>query len=207
MALSLAEALLRLDDRASAKRRSAARRLHTLADEAAGPALLEALRREVGNRRTWETTYEMVMALGACGHVPAVGFLTELAQRPTDDTALYAALGDSIVRLRGPREGFAAPLEWCLDSGNPSLVDGALHAVAAVRAPLDAATVDRVLDVLDPLDPYDGLRHWAAVAAAEWPGDRVTTFLATCAAGPRADVADAAATSLEARARRLEEQA
>ncbi|MFD3332298.1 HEAT repeat domain-containing protein [Streptomyces sp. NPDC058700] len=178
-----------------------------MADEAAGPALLQALRREVGNRRTWETKYEMVMALGACGHVPAVGFLAELAQRPTDDTALYTALGDSIMRLRGPQEGFVAPLEWCLGRGNPMLTDGALRAVAASRAPLDAGTVDRVLDLLDPLDPCDSLRYWPAVAAAEWPGDRVRTFLESCAAGPHAVIAAAAATSLENRRRRLEEQA
>ncbi|MDQ0795951.1 HEAT repeat domain-containing protein [Streptomyces sp. B1I3] len=199
MTLTLEEAVIQLSDKASAKRRSAARRLHQLAEEAAGPALLHALRREIGDRRTWETQYEMVMALGACGYRSAVGFLTELAQRPTDDTALHIALGNSIMRLRSPHEGFGAPLRWCLDHGDPSLLDGALRAVAESRAALDAETVDRVLDVLDPLNPYDGLRFWAAVAAAEWPGDRVRTFLESCAAGPRKDVADAAATSLERR--------
>ncbi|MGW1759311.1 HEAT repeat domain-containing protein [Streptomyces mirabilis] len=198
MALTLEKAIIQLSDRASAKRRSAAKRLGKLADETAGPALLHALQREIGDRRTWETQYEMIMALGACGYRTAVGFLAELAQEPTDATALHLALGDSIVRLRSPQEGFAAPLEWCLDRGDPSLVDGALRAVAALCAVLDAGTVDRILDFLDPLDPYDGLRYWAAVAATEWPGDRVRTFLESCAAGPRADVADAAATSLEA---------
>ncbi|WP_329615858.1 HEAT repeat domain-containing protein [Streptomyces brevispora] len=201
MALTFENAIIQLSDRASAKRRSAAKRLRKLADETAGPALLHALQGEIGDRRTWETQYEMIMALGSCGYRTAVGFLAELAKQPTDDTALHLALGDSIVRLRSPQEGFAAPLEWCLDRGDPSLVDGALRAVAALRAALDAGTVDRVLDFLDPLDPYDGLRFWAAVAATEWPGDRVHMFLESCVAGPRADVADAAATSLENRYR------
>ncbi|ATY96123.1 MULTISPECIES: HEAT repeat domain-containing protein [Streptomyces] len=195
MALTLEEATMQLSHKASAKRRSAAKRLAKLADEAAGPALLQALRREIGDSRTWETQYEMVMALGACDHRPAVEFLTELAQQPTDDTALHLALGDSITRLRGPQEGFAAPLRWCMEQGDPSLLDGALRAAAESRAALDTETVDRILDFLDPLDPHDGLRFWAAVAAAEWPGERVRHFLESCAAGPRADVADAAATS------------
>ena len=199
MALTLENAITQLTDRASAKRRSAARRLGKLADEKAGPALLHALQRETRNRRTWETQYEMITALGACSYWPAIGFLAELAQQPTDATALHLALGDSIVRLRSPREGFAAPLEWCLHRGDPSLVDGALRAVAALRPVLDARTVDRVLDFLDPLGPYDGLRFWAAAAAAEWPVDRVRTFLERCARGPRADVADAAATSMKCR--------
>lgn len=199
MALTLEEATIQLSDKKSAKRRSAARRLAKLADEAAGPALLHALQREIGDPRTWETSYEMIMALGACNHRPAVGFLTDLAQKLTDDTALHLALGDSITQLRSPQEGFAAPLRWCMERGHPSLLDGALRATAESRAALDTETVDRVLDFLDPLDPHDGLRFWAAAAAAaaEWPGDRVRTFLESCAAGPRADVADAASTSLE----------
>ncbi|WP_031007181.1 hypothetical protein [Streptomyces sp. NRRL F-5727] len=199
MALTLTEAVAQLEDKASAKRRAAAKRLGALADATAGPALLDALRREVGRRRTWETQYEMIMALGLCGHLPAAGFLAELAGRPTEDDAVHLALGDAIVRLRSPEEGFAAPLEWCLDQGDPSLADGALRAVAALGGVPDGRTVDRVLDFLEPLDPYDGLRYWAAVAAAGWPGERVRAFLEACAAGPRADVADAAATALGGR--------
>ncbi|MFC9290521.1 HEAT repeat domain-containing protein, partial [Streptomyces sp. NPDC057052] len=58
------------------------------------------------------------------------------------------------------------------------------------------ATVDHLLDLLGPLDPHDGLRFWAAAAAVQWPGPRVAEFLRACAAGPRPDVAEAAAASL-----------
>ncbi|MFF3739478.1 HEAT repeat domain-containing protein [Streptomyces sp. NPDC002566] len=196
MALTLEEAIIQLSDRASTKRRSAAKRLRRLADETAGPQLLAALQCEINDRRTWETQYEMIMALGVCNYRPAVKFMADLAQQSTDAEALKFALGDSIVRLRSPEEGFSAPLEWCLNIGHPSLVDGALRAVATMHATLDARTIERVLDFLDLLDPYDGLRYWAAVAAREWSGDRVRMFLEVCAKGPRTDVADAAATSL-----------
>ncbi|MFD8637001.1 HEAT repeat domain-containing protein [Streptomyces sp. NPDC059533] len=195
--LTLDEAVVQLDDRSSAKRRAAAKRLRKLAVAAAGPPLLRALQREVLDLRTWETQYQMVMALGACDHRPAVQFLNELAQRPLEATSVYVALGDSIVRLRGADEGVSTPLRWCLDSGTPTLADGALCAVAMLRAVPDPETVDYVLDFLAPLHSHDGLRFWAAAAAAGWPGESVRAFLEECVAGPRTDVADAAATSLE----------
>lgn len=139
----------------------------------------------------------MIMALGACDHRPAIPFLSDLAQRPLEATALYSALGESIVRLRGTEEGISIPVQWCLNSGTPLLADGALCAVAMLRAVPEPETVDCILDFLAPLPSHDGLRFWAAAAAAGWPGERVRTFLEQCAAGPRRDVADAAATSLE----------
>ncbi|MET9537554.1 HEAT repeat domain-containing protein [Streptomyces sp. NPDC006553] len=199
MALTLEEAVARLGDKTSAKRRSAAKRLGALADEAAGPALLDALRREADVRRSWKTKYEMAIALGACGHRPAIGLLTELALRPTEDDAVHSALGEAIVRLRSLDEGLAAPLEWCLDQGDRSLTDGALRAASILGGAPTPTTVGRILDLLDPLDPYDGLRYWAAVAAAKWPGERVDVFLESCAAGPRADVSEAARASLDTR--------
>ncbi|MFC8594148.1 HEAT repeat domain-containing protein [Streptomyces atroolivaceus] len=195
--LTLDEAVAQLDDRSSAKRRAAAKRLRKLAVTAAGPALLLALQREVLDLRTWETQYQMAMALGACGHRPAVPFLSDLTQRPLEATMVYVALGDSIVRLRGAEEGVSVPVRWCLDSGTPMLADGALRAVAMLRAVPDPETVDYILDFLAPLNSHDGLRFWAAAAAAGWPGERVRAFLERCEAGPRTDVADAAATSLE----------
>ncbi|MFJ4672690.1 HEAT repeat domain-containing protein [Kitasatospora purpeofusca] len=196
MALTLEEAVAQLGHRLSPKRRSAASRLRRLADPAAGPALLEALQREVRDARTWETQYQIVMALGMCGHRPALGLLRDLAQRPFRATMVYVALGDAIVRLSAP-EDTADALSWCLNAGTPMLADGALRAVAMQRLPLDAATIDCILDLLAPLDPHNGLRFWVAAAAAGWTGPRVQGFLQECAAGPRADVADAAASSLQ----------
>ncbi|WP_406195514.1 HEAT repeat domain-containing protein [Kitasatospora sp. NBC_01560] len=196
MALTLDEAVAQLGHRLSPKRRSAAARLRRLADPAAGPSLVEALQREVRDTRTWETQYQLVMALGACGHRPALGLVRELAQRPFEATMVYTSLGDAVIRLSTPDET-PHSLRWCLEAGTPMLAAGALRAVAMERLALDSATIDYVLDVLDPLDPHDGLRFWAAAAAAGWAAPRVTEFLQGCAAGPRADVAMAATASLQ----------
>ncbi|AZK97829.1 hypothetical protein B7R87_31035 [Streptomyces tsukubensis] len=63
--------------------------------------------------------------------------------------------------------------------------------------------IGHVLDFLAPLGPHDGLRYWAVVAAAKWPGPLVEAFLRECAASPRADVARAAASSLQGRQQAL----
>ncbi|MFF3598116.1 HEAT repeat domain-containing protein [Kitasatospora indigofera] len=157
---------------------------------------MEAFQREVRDTRTWETQYQMVMALAMCGHRPALGLIRELAQRPFRATMVYDALGDAIIRLSTPQDT-AHSLRWCLEVGTPMLADGALRAVAMQRLPLDAATIDYVLDFLGPLDPHDCVRFWAAAAAAGWTGPRVREFLQGCAAGPRADVANAATSSLQ----------
>jgi HEAT repeat protein len=65
----------------SAKRRSAAKKLRKLKAAEAGPALLAALERELQDARTWETQYQMVMALGECGHRAALPFLEARAIR------------------------------------------------------------------------------------------------------------------------------
>ena len=199
MPLDLAGAVEQLGDPRSSRRRAAAKRLRVLADPAAGPALLDALRREVADPRTWETQDQMVMALAGRGHRPAEVFLRELAMRQFDATMVQVAIGDAIVRLGREFPEDPAPVDWCLATGNDSLADGALRAVAMLRLRLDERAVGRILDFLAGRDPFDRLRFWPAVAAAGWKGPRVRTFLTQCAGGPREDVADAARASLDGR--------
>src|SRR5713226_6405780 len=59
----------------SPKRRSAAKKLRKLGDPIAGPALLDALKQELPDARTWETQYQMVMALAHCGCTEAAPLL------------------------------------------------------------------------------------------------------------------------------------
>ena len=201
MPLGLPEAITQLTDARSARRRAAAKRLRALAAPAAGPALLEALRREVRDPRTWETQYQMIMALATCGHQPALPFLRELALKPLDATMIYVALGDAIVRLSRDHPNDPTPVDWCLTALNDMLADGALRAVAMLRLTLDDATVDRILDFLSGRNPHDGLRFWPAAAAAGWTGPRVKAFLTECVGSPREDISEAALASLEGRYR------
>ncbi|MFH9616319.1 HEAT repeat domain-containing protein [Streptomyces pratensis] len=196
MTPDIVEAMHRLQGRSSAKRRSAAKRLRQLGDPSAGPALLEALKNEVRDPRTWETQYQMTMALGTCGSPSDLAYLRDLVlQRGTPD-AVRCAGGDAVVRLSHMEQSHTEAIRWCLGTGDETLAEGALQAMAMLRLVLDRETVAHVLDHVEDRPPHDWLRFWPAVAAAGWTGERVHGFLTSCASGPRADVAEAATTSL-----------
>jgi HEAT repeat protein len=185
--------LAQLSDAHSPKRRSAAKRLGKKGDPAAGPALLEALRAEIQDERTWETQYEMALALGLCGHHEAVPELRELARRPFAATMVQVAIGESLVRL-APDPPEAAL--WCLEQGSDMLADGALRAVARMGLVPRERVVAQILDFVERRPPEHHLRYWPAVAAAQWPGRRARSYLKKCAKGPREDVAEVARASL-----------
>nr|CAA9216330.1 hypothetical protein AVDCRST_MAG63-247 [uncultured Armatimonadetes bacterium] len=186
-----------LNDRHSAKRRMGAKRLRKLKDPSAGPALLEALQKEVQDPRTWETQYQMVMALGECGYAPALPYLQELASHPFDATMVYVAIGDALVRLGREHENDASPVLRLMETGNDTLIDGAFRAVAMLRMRPATEAVREILRFVTPRDSSDGLRFWIAAAAAGWEGEEVAKFLRACVKGARPDVREAAAASLQ----------
>jgi hypothetical protein len=194
--LNLHEAIDLLTNSTSAKRRQGAKRLRTLADPNAAPSIRTALATEVLDPRTWETQYQLVMALAMTGDQTDVPLLKSVASQERKPTMVNVALGDALVRLGGWSSGTDTTLDWCLEQPISALDDGALRAVAMLRLALDATTIERILNHVRQEDPHSGSRFWPAVAAAGWSGDSVHTFLRTCAEGPRQDVADAAIDSL-----------
>src|SRR3954463_14583297 len=116
------EAIALLHHKQSAKRRSGAKRLRKLRQPEAGPALLAALRDEVRDPRTWETQYQMIMALAESGYGPALPYLEELSGQPFEATMVYPALGDALVRLGSASAGDAEPVLRVMAGGNERLI-------------------------------------------------------------------------------------
>ncbi|MFE2011272.1 HEAT repeat domain-containing protein [Streptomyces sp. NPDC059491] len=196
MALDAVEATRQLQDRSSAKRRSAAKRLRKLGDSYAGPALMEALKNEVRDPRTWETQYQMTMALGTCGSPADLPYLRDLVLQRETLHAVHTAGGDAIVRLSYMGQSHTEAIRWCLSTGNETLVGGALQAVAMLRLALDEETVSDIFDFIEARHPQDGIYFWPTIAAAGWTGQRVHDFLTSCLSSPRSEIAEAAANSL-----------
>ncbi|MFE2729279.1 hypothetical protein [Kitasatospora sp. NPDC059327] len=107
------EAIERLEDKSSARRRGAAKKLRKIADPTVGPQIFRALEREIKDVRTWETQYQMVMAIGECRYAPARDLLRDMAKRPIVATTLYLALGDSIVRIGEVEGEVGESIAWC----------------------------------------------------------------------------------------------
>ncbi|NRQ33713.1 HEAT repeat domain-containing protein [Nonomuraea sp. NN258] len=197
MTLSFREAVDQLADASSPRRRAAAKRLRKLQDPAAVPALLAALRREVEKRRTWETQYQMIMALGMCGDDRALPFLKDLAvSRKPAYAATYAALGNAIVRLGRSSDRDTSPIFWCLELDDDHLTDGAFRAMAMLRMVPDDDDISRILRFVEQRDPIDMLRVWPAAAAAGWPREIVHDFLLRCAESGRRDLEEVAKLSI-----------
>lgn len=127
------EIMEQLRDKKSQKRRSAAKKLRKLKDINAGPYLLAALENELNDERTWETQYQMIMAIGECDYKPALPFLNGLVKQDNKATMLYVAIGDAIVRLSTENERDTATIFKLIDIGNEALIEGAFRAMAMLK--------------------------------------------------------------------------
>ncbi len=192
MESNIQDTILQLVSSQSPKRRSAAKKLRRLGVIEAGPALLAALEKEVKDPRTWETQYQLIMALGECNYVAALSVLERLAETEIEATMVYVGLGDAIVRLSRSNQNDAMPILKIVNhSKNTMLIDGALRAMAMLRMVPVPEMVRQVLAFVKPLGSTDPLRFWVAAAAPGWKHPDLEAFLASCASSSRQDIAEA----------------
>lgn len=177
---TFAEDLELLKSTRSPKRRSAAKRLRKRGDPTAGPDLLVALRKEVEDPRTWETQYQLVMALGECRYIDALDYLTEFAARPLDATMIYIGLGDAIVRLKAQSSSDGAPIIDIMKSGNDMLIDGAFRGMAMLKMVPSDDDIAQFLSFVSRRAQDDPIRIWPLAAAPGWNGDNVSEFVEEC---------------------------
>lgn len=191
--LSELEILIKeLQNPLTGKRRAAAKKLRKLENPIAGPALLDALRLELSDARTWETQYQMIMALGHCGYTEAVPFLQTLFHEKFKATIVLMAVGDAYVRLRRRSESDSGPLfELFAIKNDELLLGGALRAIAMLRMKFDPAVTASILERVSALKS-EGLNFWAAAACPGWSGSTVDHFLGQCLLSSSEDVRDAA---------------
>jgi len=179
--------------RSSPKRRSAAKKLRKLGDPVAGPALLEALKRELPDTRTWETQYQMIMALAHCGYKEAGPLVQILAHEKFEATMVLVAVGDAYVRLRRRSDRDPEPIfELFAVRNDESLLDGGLRAVAMLHMRFEPDVTASILEQV-VAKKSERLMFWAAAACPGWTGAAVDRFLNQCAVSAREDVRSAAA--------------
>lgn len=187
-----------LSNKASAKRRSAAKKLRKLKAKEAGPALLTALKSELKDKRTWETQYQMIMALGESGHTESLDFLLQLAEQEFEATMVYVAIGDAITRLGLSRHGnINHSIKIFLSTNNTMLTDGILRAIAMLRLTPEENAIDKIINYGLNLNLEDNSRVWIAAAAPGWPPHITKRFLDECMTSDNQQIKRAAEAALK----------
>jgi HEAT repeat protein len=189
----LNEIVAQLGDKKSPKRRSAAKKLRKLKDVDAGPSLLAALETELNDARTWETQYQMIMAVGECGYKPALPFLNELAKKDFKATMVYVAIGDAIVRLSIENKRDTTTIFKLFDTSNDMLIDGALRAMAMLKMVPSDSHIEKIINYVAAREMNQGIHFWVVAAAPGWSGARVEEYLDYCAKSPQEEITSAVA--------------
>ncbi len=181
-----------LESPSSPKRRSAAKKLRKIGDHRAGPAVLSALERELPDKRTWETQYQMIMALGQCAYKEAIPLLDILAHERFEHTMVLVAVGDAYVRLSRSFEDDPKPLlDVFAIPNDDALLDGALRGVAMLRMKFAEDCASQVIEHV-VARKQQSLWFWVAAACPGWSGPTVEAFLDECLLSDRENVKSAA---------------
>jgi HEAT repeat protein len=191
--MSVTEELVSLlESPSSPKRRSAAKKLRKIGDLRAGPALLIALKRELPDKRTLETQYQMIMAFGHCGYKEAIPLVHILAHERFEHTMVLVAVGDTYVRLSRTSEDDPNPLfDVFAVRNDDALLDGALRAVAMLRMKFTEVCAAKVIEHIEARK-QEFSRFWVVAACPGWSGPSVEKFLDQCVLSGREDIRSAA---------------
>lgn len=180
----------------SAKRRSGAKKLRKLKDSSAGPYLLTALKKEINDKRTWETQYHMIMALGECKYKESILTLNELTQKHFEATMIYLAIGDALVRLLKKDDKDAKPILELIRSNNEFLIEGGLRAMAILRMIPAEEDIDEIISYVRKTK-NNSLIFWTAASCPGWKTKQVHEFLSQCSQSEREDIRKAAVNALK----------
>lgn len=167
-----------LSNKASAKRRSAAKKLRKLKAKEAGPALLTTLKNELNDKRTWETQYQMIMALGESGYTEGLDFLLELAKQEFEAAMIYMALGDAIIKLTNfiSLSKTTTILTAWIEDDQIKLLNGGLRALATLHLVPGDTLIQKIIQYAS-LPNNEELQFWTAAASPGWPSELTNNFL------------------------------
>jgi hypothetical protein len=192
--VDLDTAIEMLSNAASSKRRQGARRLRQLGASSAGEALVTALTREFRDPRTWETQYQIIMAIGACGFDPALSLIRSELERPHVEM-VQLALGDALLRLELIRGRTTRDFPRFLTSLIGPASEGVLRAAATLHLKLDEDVAAQTIEWVQTRGSESHV-FWAAAACPGWTGPAVRDFLKVCLGNSSSETRRAADAAL-----------
>ena len=116
----------------SSERKSSAAKIRKLPSPDYGPFLLDAFKREINDKRTWEVQYNLVMALGTCEYTHAQDDLLKYAV-PVDISMVDVGIGDAVFRLSCILGNQLNIIKLFLDTNNSFRKAGLLQSMAMMK--------------------------------------------------------------------------
>lgn len=166
-----------LHDSKSTKRRSAAKKIGKFKLYVLGDALYNAYMEERNDTRTWETQYEMILALGHIDYKKALPEIEEIvSMRNNNGAAEINAAVRTFVRLKRKSLNDIKPVLDLLKSDNPNIINGAVSVltfddmiptdkdIRRIIAVFDSKFKDDVFSMKGTTDP----RSYLISAMSKW---------------------------------------
>lgn len=118
--------------KSTVKRRSAAKKLRKQKTNNGGYYLLKALEKEILIKKTWETKYHIIMALGYHKYLKALPFLKKIINIDIEPM-VKIGLGDTITKLELYNKEHLTTLFRAIENQNLFLCEGCIRALAIIR--------------------------------------------------------------------------
>ncbi len=180
----------KLKSKKSADRLSAARRVSKETITGLSAELFAAYVKERQDPRTWEVQAEMIKALGAIDHKPALDFVDAIVRKNIPHDAITGSAATAFVRLKRKSTSDSEPVLELLGFGSLSVIGGALRALAVDRMVPSAREAEEIIKLSwdinkhpDRLEKEWGTidpRQYLAIACAGWDKSLCTDFLNHC---------------------------
>lgn len=184
-----------LNHKSSPKRRAAAKKLRKLKTKGVGSVLLAILKKELKDKRTWETQYQMIMALGESEYTESLDFLVQLAKQKFEATILYIAIGDTVTTLELINNPSPASLTKWIENDKKELVDGCLRSLAMHHIVPSDDCIQKIIAYVS-LQKNQDLNFWTIAATPGWPRSLTKDFLEQAMTGDSEDTKKAATAAL-----------
>jgi hypothetical protein len=133
----------------SEKRRSAAKKAGKNNIVQLGDELYDAYLKERGDKRTWETQTEMILALGRLGYRKALPDLRAIIDRNEPHDMITIAAARSCVRLSRNDSTDAAPVIESMRFGNFSVLSGAMSVLTFDDMMPSVADIETIVGIID----------------------------------------------------------
>ncbi|MFP3599209.1 hypothetical protein [Chryseobacterium sp. SIMBA_029] len=188
--MTIDEIIEKLNSKKSADRRRGAKEIGKLKIVQLGEELYQKYVIEKLDKRTWETQYEMIKALGSIEFKKAIEEIEQIVRTNIPHDMITMASGTTYVQLKRKSIHDAAPVLELLEFGSISVIDGALLALAIDQMKPNENEIRKILSYCKDINKHKdrighefGLidsRQYLAIACANWDIELTKDFLNHC---------------------------